>query len=1341
LLNAVREEVILSPARFSMDTNTSAHLTRSSVEVVPNRMRADGTHTEACACLQCTDNLQVMIETNDAEESSAQTETISALVSRNSALCAIDVYATLGCATTAMMTAGFDVVAMVEPQQDFHIPLLSMSNQSCIFTSLIDLTRGIGSGAVQLPTIHMLHATISASQPATSIRTPQPDSVMSGQDPVRLVVEFLHTHRSRGHTIPVVIFTFSSRRKVSLLDSQKRTLDAMGYTITIQTLPTSRMGSPIHTVPVLAILQLSREPFPTITPNDDIVPIRSCLQTTTASNLPYVRAVPDCRLVCTKSQTQVPKPTPTTLGYSPGARYYSIHAAVPRIVHTWPLIVVNASASQDQWRYRALTDTEAFLAYELPEAATQYLSTAPEAVVLSFLSQAIPVRPLTLLFQSVWTASKVGGLCGTPTDCLTTLFHGCLQSLPASEDGVLVHDLVLPAQTYSSEGHDKKRKRASPQESPSPPRMYEFFSGSAVLASKFEDSGWEVHTVDLYRRRNDLNPTIQLDINLLAESDIEHLFTKEGTPDHLHFAPPCTARSKEHPKGLHYDQANGKYTPKSNLARLADESVTQCFKIIDTAQRLNPSITFTIENPNYCSFKQLPRVADLIARGQFCLLNLNDYDRINFTQKPSCWIHNVTQWKARPRSNTLNSKPNQFGRHNSHMRNTYPEALCIEVVRAVESELKITRESAAAVLTRAMSKSQESEPSESQGDNATEARERDGRSLQPNAQRESEREGTDLPAPPRDLNTECNYHVSFDDIRKAQSQDPTLCKFKKAVTARQNRERLEDKHEKGQATAEEVAEAQSECHYSTLRDFTSKAVRGQVSHMRMSAEGIVVYAMANGTWPVPVINSDLGRVVINLAHNSLLNLHIGRRKMLHWIRERFWWQNMYDDVRVHTKTCKLCQKMKFTSSPGYGFMQLRCYDRPARCICIDIVVLKHRTAKGTQYLFTILDAFSHYPDAYPMSDSTAETCAQCLLTWCQYNGMPEEVRSDRGNNLNLSEVFKSLYELLGIDSSVTHPYSPQGNPVERYHRWLGAALRMLYYERDLDVDESLPYVLWISRCTQNRTTQFTPFFLHFGREARFPLDVFDNSVAHLTPHEYANHLKVQMQFVWKEARVAIQIAQDETAKYYNQKHGILRNITVGSKVLRAALPTTPGDVSTHILPRCSGPYRVLRVSTMGAKIKHMVTGDEVKTSLRQLRPYLISPSDTRLDEDEQGQTAFEAGQLVAVRMKVPKTAVRKWQIVRLLRTDPDQKAWIIQWYSSQDQGNLLNMRYYPVWVNPEDLDKEVCRASPPEGYVPLEWTVYKGRFITPAFKLKENKLPPHIRALIRAHSVSKPQTQ
>ena len=115
-------------------------------------------------------------------------------------------------------------------------------------------------------------------------------------------------------------------------------------------------------------------------------------------------------------------------------------------------------------------------------------------------------------------------------------------------------------------------------------------------------------------------------------------------------------------------------------------------------------------------------------------------------------------------------------------------------------------------------------------------------------------------------------------------------------------------------------------------------------------------------------------------------------------------------------------------------------------------MLNHASEKGTKYFFTVLDCFSHYPDAIPMPDMEAVTCAKALWQWIKHQGTPEEIRSDRGLNLNLSEVFKELYKILKIRSKVNAAFSPQSNQVERLHKWLGAALRLLFSEHDLEVD-------------------------------------------------------------------------------------------------------------------------------------------------------------------------------------------------------------------------------------------------------------------------------------------------
>ena len=377
----------------------------------------------------------------------------------------------------------------------------------------------------------------------------------------------------------------------------------------------------------------------------------------------------------------------------------------------------------------------------------------------------------------------------------------------------------------------------------------------------------------------------------------------------------------------------------------------------------------------------------------------------------------------------------------------------------------------------------------------------------------------------------------------------------------------------------------------------------------------------------------------------------------------------------------------------------------------------------------MLDNFSHYADAHPLQQAPASECAKALLRWVYIYGVPQEVRSDRGLNLNLSEVFKELYKLLGVTSILGQPYAPQSNSVERFHRRLGAALRILFYDSDLDVDESLGAILMIWRSTVCRVTGFTPAMLHFGREMRFPTDAFSSTTVAVSPEEYVHHVQQQMQAVWQAARTAQQIAQDESAHYYNLKHGVVRDIAQGSHVFKWKLPRYQGEVSTHLLPRCTGPYKVLQISGRGAKLQHCVSGKTTTASLRHIKPAYLRAGDDQLMD---GSSAlYTEGKIVIVRLAAARNAVRKWQVCRLDHTTMDEDAWIVQWYNSHDDGFMLEKRYYSAWEKTDGTEIYAASRADPS-WVPVTWTVHKGRFLTGPFELKHAKIPPTIKSRIKA---------
>ena len=95
-----------------------------------------------------------------------------------------------------------------------------------------------------------------------------------------------------------------------------------------------------------------------------------------------------------------------------------------------------------------------------------------------------------------------------------------------------------------------------------------------------------------------------------------------------------------------------------------------------------------------------------------------------------------------------------------------------------------------------------------------------------------------------------------------------------------------------------------------------------------------------------------------------------------------------------------------------------------------------------KYLFTIIDRFTRWPEAIPMAEATAESCARALLAHHIANfGVPTDISSDREAQFT-SELWTALNKLLGARPHYTTSYHPQANGIiEHFHRQLKAVLK------------------------------------------------------------------------------------------------------------------------------------------------------------------------------------------------------------------------------------------------------------------------------------------------------------
>lgn len=94
------------------------------------------------------------------------------------------------------------------------------------------------------------------------------------------------------------------------------------------------------------------------------------------------------------------------------------------------------------------------------------------------------------------------------------------------------------------------------------------------------------------------------------------------------------------------------------------------------------------------------------------------------------------------------------------------------------------------------------------------------------------------------------------------------------------------------------------------------------------------------------------------------------------------------------------------------------------------------------YVLTIIDRFTRWPDAIPITGITTEIILQnILLHWIARYGVPSVIITDRGAQFT-SKLWHHLWTRLGVQHRLTTSYHPQSNGmIERFHRQLKAALR------------------------------------------------------------------------------------------------------------------------------------------------------------------------------------------------------------------------------------------------------------------------------------------------------------
>ncbi len=360
-------------------------------------------------------------------------------------------------------------------------------------------------------------------------------------------------------------------------------------------------------------------------------------------------------------------------------------------------------------------------------------------------------------------------------------------------------------------------------------------------------------------------------------------------------------------------------------------------------------------------------------------------------------------------------------------------------------------------------------------------------------------------------------------------------------------------------------------------------------------------------WKV-MIPPKLRKFVLENAHGTKAAGHLGQKKTLQCLQEKYYWSRMVEDVRSWLRQCTKCAKRK--DPPRKRRAKLRQYQvgGPLERVALDILGPLPETESGNKYILVIGDYFTKYMEALPIPDQRAETVANVFVKEfvCRY-GMPMELHSDQGSNFQ-SEVFKETLQLLGVSQTRTCSYNPKSDGmIERYNRTLLNLVSTLIEpnKNQRDWDTVLPFAGYAYRSTVQESTGETPNMLMFGREIATPLDLLvENVHDDKEQTDYAQELRDNLRSAHAQAREALKKSARRQKKQYDRKAYSGRlSIQEGSFVWVYDHQRKPGISKKLKLP-WEGPYLVVKkLSDVHCKIQRSPRSKYRIVHMDRLKPY------------------------------------------------------------------------------------------------------------------------------------------
>ncbi len=357
-------------------------------------------------------------------------------------------------------------------------------------------------------------------------------------------------------------------------------------------------------------------------------------------------------------------------------------------------------------------------------------------------------------------------------------------------------------------------------------------------------------------------------------------------------------------------------------------------------------------------------------------------------------------------------------------------------------------------------------------------------------------------------------------------------------------------------------------------------------------------------------NDDTGRIVVTKTELPKFMKcyheaqgHMGEDRTLQIIESRFYWPKMRSHIIEAIKQCNRCTLRKTLPAKNKTSMgHLATARHPMDIICVDHVSIDHR-ATGTQKVLTVVDQFSKYAFFIHVNNEKASTTAKKLMDeiFTKY-GFPNCIHSDNGTAF-VNSVMKELTDMCEMKHTRSLPYTPQGNATcERLNQTLLDMLGTMENSTKRQWKNQLASLQYAYNTTIHATTQYSPFYIMFGREPRLVGDiVLDVNNDKVYKNDYISDVRRSLKDAYDKCKTAIMKSQQKHKQYYDKNLPIIRELQIGDIVVtRKIIKMSKIDDRWN-----SEPHEIVKVPADDIPVytvKNLMTGKIINKHRNSLLP-------------------------------------------------------------------------------------------------------------------------------------------